>query len=62
MEPAQQRYKTKLFADNDKIFQAGFSTEDTPQCNIPSLVGRGRHKGAMAVGGNYILNAVLDKW
>lgn len=28
--------------------KAGFSTEDTPQCNIPSLVGRGRHKGAMA--------------
>jgi len=27
--------------------KAGFSTEDTPQCVIPTLVGRGRHKGAM---------------
>jgi len=27
--------------------KAGFSTEDTPQCIIPTLVGRGRHKGAM---------------
>lgn len=28
--------------------KAGFSTEDSPQCNIPTLVGRGRHSGAMA--------------
>jgi len=27
--------------------KAGFSTEDSPQCNIPTIVGRGRHKGAM---------------
>ena len=29
--------------------QAGFSTEDSPQCIIPTVVGRGRHKGAMEV-------------
>jgi len=28
--------------------RAGFSTEDTPQASIPTLVGHGRHKGAMA--------------
>jgi len=28
--------------------KGGYSTCDTPQCRIPSLVGRGRHKGAMS--------------
>jgi len=27
--------------------KAGFSTQDTPSCVIPTIVGRGRHKGAM---------------
>ena len=25
--------------------KGGFSTADTPQCRIPTLVGHGRHKG-----------------
>jgi len=28
--------------------KAGFSTEDSPQCILPTVVGHGRHKGAMA--------------
>jgi len=28
--------------------KGGFSTADTPQCRIPTLVGHGRHKGAMS--------------
>jgi len=28
--------------------KAGFSTQDTPSCVIPTVVGHGRHKGAMA--------------
>jgi len=28
--------------------KAGFSTQDTPSCVLPTLVGHGRHKGAMA--------------
>jgi len=27
--------------------KAGFSTEDSPQCILPTVVGHGRHKGAM---------------
>jgi len=49
--------------------KAGFSTQDAPSCVIPTVVGRGRHKGAMtALGlkdtyigaGAQVLRGILD--